>query len=161
MQLDKERNARSTPECQTGVRVVRRHNLLVRCSHWLNVPILLGLILSGVSIYWASPVYQHKPDPLTGNVGPLADIGIWICAHVPGSHQYSSSPEWVYNHISLGPGMLALAVVGNPQVIQIGTGVSEPTSRLVWSDRQKIKPNSPEVLFWEVSRAVWRRVPHK
>jgi hypothetical protein len=75
MQLDKERNATSTPECQTGVRVVRRHNLLVRCSHWLNVPILLGLILSGVSIYWASPVYQHKPDPLTGNVDPLADIG--------------------------------------------------------------------------------------
>ena len=110
MQLDKERNATSTPECQTGVRVVRRHNLLVRCSHWLNVPILLGLILSGVSIYWASPVYQHKPDPLTGNVDPLADIGIWICAHVPGSHQYSSSPEWVDNHISLGSGMLAVAL---------------------------------------------------
>ena len=107
-----------------------------------NVPILLGLILSGLSIYLASPVYQHEPDPLTGNVDPLADIGIWICAHVPGSHQYSSSPEWVYNHISLGPGMLALAVVANPQVIQIGTGVSVPTSRLVWSDRQKIKPNS-------------------
>jgi conserved hypothetical protein len=35
-------------------------------------------------IYWASPVYQHKPDPLTGNSDPLADVGIWICAHVPG-----------------------------------------------------------------------------
>ena len=35
------------PEDQAGVRVVRRHHLLVRCSHWLNVPILLGLILSG------------------------------------------------------------------------------------------------------------------
>src|SRR5207237_1987756 len=43
MQLDKERNATSTPECKAGVRVVRRHHLLVRCSHWLNVPILLGL----------------------------------------------------------------------------------------------------------------------
>src|SRR5215475_11809029 len=61
------------PEEQTGVRVVRRHHLLVRWSHWLNVPLLLGLILSGLSIYWASPVYQHKPDPLTGNVDPLAD----------------------------------------------------------------------------------------
>ena len=38
------------PEDQAGVRVVRRHNLLVRCSHWLNVPILLGLILSGVDL---------------------------------------------------------------------------------------------------------------
>jgi len=36
-QLDKERIATSTPECQSGVLVVRRHHLLVRCSHWLNV----------------------------------------------------------------------------------------------------------------------------
>ena len=111
MQLDKEQIATSAPESQAaGVLVVRRHHLLVRCSHWLNVPILLGLLLSGVSIYWASPVYQHKPDPLTGNFDPLADIGIWICAHVPGLHQYSYSSDWVYNHISLGPGMLAVAL---------------------------------------------------
>jgi len=66
-QLDKERITTSTPESEAGVLVVRRHHLLVRCSHWLNVPILLGLILTGLSIYWASPVYQHKPNPLTGN----------------------------------------------------------------------------------------------
>ncbi len=53
-QLDKERIATSAPESEAGVVVVRRHHLLVRCSHWLNVPILLGLILSGMSIYWAS-----------------------------------------------------------------------------------------------------------
>ena len=109
-QLDKERIATSTPESEAGVLVVRRHHLLVRCSHWLNVPIFLGLILSGLSIYWASPVYQHKPNPLTGNADPLADVGLWICAHVPGLHQYSSPPDWVYNHISLGPGMLAVAL---------------------------------------------------
>ena len=109
-QLDKEQSATSTPERQAGVLVARRHHLLVRCSHWLNVPILLGLILSGVSIYWASPVYKHKPDPVTGNFDPLADVGIWICAHVPGLHHYSSPPDWVYNHISLGPGVLATAL---------------------------------------------------
>ena len=98
------------PEGQSGVCVVRRHHLLVRCSHWLNVPILLGLILSGLSIYWASPVYKHKPDLLNGNVDPLADVGIWICAHVPGWDHYSSPADWVYNHISLGPGMLAVAL---------------------------------------------------
>jgi thiosulfate reductase cytochrome b subunit len=92
------------------VLVVKRHHLLVRWSHWLNVPILLGLILSGISIYWASPVYQHKPDPTTGNLDVAADIGIWICAHVPGLHQSSSPPDWIYNHISLGPGMLASAL---------------------------------------------------
>ena len=75
--------ATSAPETKPGVLVVRRHHLLVRCSHWLNVPILLGLTLSGMSIYWASPVYRHK-DPQSGNFDPLADIGVWICAHVPG-----------------------------------------------------------------------------
>jgi len=53
-QLEKERIATGTPESEAGARVVRRHHLLVRCSHWLNVPILLGLILSGLSICWAS-----------------------------------------------------------------------------------------------------------
>ena len=110
IQLDNERIATSTPESQAGVPVVRRHHLLVRCSHWPNVPILLGLILTGVSIYWASPAYQHKPDPLTGNFDPVADFGTWVYAHVPGLHQYSSPPDWVYNHISLGPGMLASAL---------------------------------------------------
>ena len=110
IQLHQEQVAASTPERQAGVLVVRRHHLLVRCSHWLNVPILLGLILSGISIYWASPVYQHKPDPLTGNSDLLADLGIWVCAHVPGLHQYSSPSNWVYNHISLGPGVLAAAL---------------------------------------------------
>ena len=62
-QLDEEKIATSTPESEpAGVLVVRRHHLQVRFSHWLNVPILLGLILSGVSIYWAYRVYQHKPD---------------------------------------------------------------------------------------------------
>ncbi len=57
----------STLRDQPGVLVVRKHHFLVRWSQWLNVPILLGLILSGISIYWASPIYRHKPDPNTGN----------------------------------------------------------------------------------------------
>jgi len=100
----------STLPEQPAVLVAKRHHLLVRWSHWLNVPILLGLILSGISIYWSSPIYQHKPDPLTGNFDVAADIGIWICAHVPGLHHYNSPPDWIYNHMSLGPGMLALAL---------------------------------------------------
>jgi thiosulfate reductase cytochrome b subunit len=82
----------------------------VRWSHWLNVPLLLGLVLSGISIYWSSPIFQHKPDPVTGNFDVAADIGIWICAHVPGQHHYASPPDWLYNHMSLGPGMLAPAL---------------------------------------------------
>jgi thiosulfate reductase cytochrome b subunit len=105
-----EPHATSTLPAQPGVLVAKKHHLLVRWSHWLNVPILLGLILSGISIYWASPIYQHKPDPTTGNFDLAADIGIWICTHVPGLHHYGSPPDWIYNHISLGPGMLASAL---------------------------------------------------
>jgi len=106
-----ESNSTSTSLVQPDVLVVvKRHHILVRWSHWLNVPLLLGLVLSGISIYWASPIYQHKPDQVTGNVDVVADIGIWICAHVPSQHQYASPPDWIYNHMSLGPGMLALAL---------------------------------------------------
>src|SRR5246127_5439692 len=93
-----------------GVLVARKHHLLVRWSHWLNVPILLGLILSGISIYWASPIYQHKPDPVSGNFDVAADIGIWLCAHVTWLNHYKSPPDWIYDHMSLGPGKLALAL---------------------------------------------------
>jgi thiosulfate reductase cytochrome b subunit len=106
----KKANSTSTLQHRQHVLVVKRHHLLVRWSHWLNVPILLGLILSGISIYWASPVYRHKPDPTTGNFDVAADIGTWICSHVPGLHQYSNPPDWIYNHLSLGPGMLASAL---------------------------------------------------
>ena len=105
-----QQNSTSTLPHQQHVLVVKRHHLLVRWSHWLNVPILLGLILSGISIYWASPIYQHKPDPNTGNSDVAVDIGMRICAHVPGLHHYSNPPDWIYNHVSLGPGMLASAL---------------------------------------------------
>ena len=71
---------------QPSLRLARKHHLLVRLSHWLNVPLLAGLIVSGISIYWASPIYQHSPDPYTGNSDYVADAGVWICAHVPGLH---------------------------------------------------------------------------
>jgi hypothetical protein len=105
----KEVTSTSAAPEQSGMLVAKRHHLLVRWSHLLNIPILLGLILSGISIYWSSPIYQHKPDPARGNFDVAADIGIWICAHVPRLHHYSSPPDWVYNHLSLGPRMLALA----------------------------------------------------
>lgn len=108
--VTEESSTIGTPVDQPHVRLVRKHHLFVRWSHWLNLPILLGLMLSGVAIYWASPVYQHKPDPQTGNFDYLADVGIWICAHVPGLHHYNSPPDWVYNHMSLGPGMLGVAL---------------------------------------------------
>jgi thiosulfate reductase cytochrome b subunit len=108
--FSREPNSASTLPAEPGVLVVKRHHFLVRWTHWLNVPLLLGLILSGISIYWASPIYQHQPDPTTGNFDVAADIGVWICAHVPGQDHYATQPHWIYNHLSLGPGMLAVAL---------------------------------------------------
>ena len=95
---------------RTRALVVCRHHILVRISHWLTIPLLLGLILSGISIYWASPLYQHNPDPQSGTFDYFADAGIWICAHIPWLHNYADPADWVYNHISLGPFMLAFAL---------------------------------------------------
>jgi thiosulfate reductase cytochrome b subunit len=108
--LDYKPNSTSALLVKPCVLVVMRHYILVRLSHWLNVPLLLGLIISGISIYWSSPIYQHKPDPVTGNFDVAADIGIWICAHIPSEHHYASPPDWLYNHTSLGTGMLAAAL---------------------------------------------------
>ena len=79
--------------------VVVKHHALVRLSHWLNVPILFGMIVSGLSIYWASPVFLHKPNPVTHSRDYLADLGISIARHVPGA---TADPSWFYNHFGLG-----------------------------------------------------------
>jgi hypothetical protein len=36
-----------------------------------------------------------------------ADVGIWIYAHVPAPHDDGTPPDWIYNHMSLGPGTRA------------------------------------------------------
>ena len=90
--------------------VASRHHWLVRLTHWLNIPLLVGLFVTGLSIYWASPVYQHSPDAATGNQDYVANAGIWIVRHVPGLHGYRTPSNWVYDHFSLGPYMLASAL---------------------------------------------------
>ncbi len=109
-QIQSARMAKGARAPRTRALVVCPHHILVRISHWLTIPLLLGLILSGMSIYWASPVYQHNPDPQSGNFDYFADAGIWICAHIPWLHHYANPADWVYNHISLGPFMLAFAL---------------------------------------------------
>ena len=103
--------------------VVRKHHWLVRWTHWANIPILLALGLSGLSIYWAAPVYKHPADA-HGNEDYLADIGLWVVRHEPWHQSYGASdtwvdasspaghysPTWFYDHFSLGTGMLASAL---------------------------------------------------
>ena len=87
--------------------VVVKHHALVRLSHWLNVPILFALTVSGLSIYWASPVFLHKPDPVTHSRDYLADIGIAIARHVPGA---KVDGFWFYDHFGIGVFNLAGAL---------------------------------------------------
>jgi hypothetical protein len=36
-------------------------------GHWLDIPLLCGVKLSGLAVYWASSIYQHTLDPRTEN----------------------------------------------------------------------------------------------
>ncbi len=91
-------------------RVVSKHHALVRLSHWLNVPLLLGLIATGISIYWAAPVFLHPPSPVTRSTDYVADIGIWIVRHVPGAGPTKDAGGWVYDAIGIGTFRLAEAL---------------------------------------------------
>ncbi len=83
--------------------LVVKHHALVRLSHWLNIPLLLGLIASGLSIYWASPVYEHPPDPVTHSTDYLADIGFAMGAGADAGGR-------VYDRLGLGTFRLAQAL---------------------------------------------------
>ncbi|MEO8189751.1 MAG: cytochrome b/b6 domain-containing protein [Acidobacteriota bacterium] len=100
--------ARSVPV--ETVAVVPKHHALVRLSHWLNVPLLFGLIASGLSIYWASPVFVHAPNPATRSSDYVADTGVWIVRHVPGLKGTANPNAFVYDRLGLGTFRLAQAL---------------------------------------------------
>jgi thiosulfate reductase cytochrome b subunit len=102
--------ASRTPTRSETRSVVPKHHGLVRLSHWLNVPILAALIVTGISIYWASPVFLHKPNRTTGSSDYLADLGIWIVRHVPGVAPSPHPQTWIYDHLGLGTFQLASAL---------------------------------------------------
>ena len=88
--------------------VVPKHHALVRLTHWANVPLLFGLIASGLSIYWAAPVFTHAPDPVTGSRDYLVDLGLALARLL---HEPAADPRrWVYDHFSLGTRHLAIAL---------------------------------------------------
>ena len=90
------------------VRLVPKHHLLVRLTHWVNVPLLFGLIATGLSIYWASPVFKHAPAPGTGNRDYLVDVGSAAARFL---HDDAGAPgAWIYNHFGLGTGSLGEAL---------------------------------------------------
>ena len=75
-----ERAARAARAAER-VRVAGKHDGLVRLSHWAHVPLLFGLIVTGLAIYWAAPVFHHAPTP--GN--PRRRLTSWTSAGARGS----------------------------------------------------------------------------
>ncbi len=89
-----------------SIRVIQKHDLLVRISHWANIPVLAALILSGLSIYWASPVLTvATPD---GKKDVLAFVGGFFLKYFPDSAE--NERNWFYNHFAFGAGNLAVAL---------------------------------------------------
>lgn len=89
---------------EAPVRIIRRHHFLVRLSHWLNVPLLLLLIASGLSIHWAAPIFTHRADPVTRSRDLVGDVGVALDRVIPTS---GASANWIYDHFGLGTGQLA------------------------------------------------------
>jgi len=99
---------RTVEKGRRTIRVVPKHHALVRWSHWINVPLLLGLVASGLSIYWAAPIFRHAPDPVTHSREYLTDLSLWI-AHTFHDDRGDAS-AWIYNHFGLGTRKLATAL---------------------------------------------------
>ncbi len=99
------------PDARAGagtVRVVPKHHALVRWSHWIHLPLLLGLLASGLSIYWAAPVFTHPRDLRTFSNDYLTDLG-YVIARALDDHG-GRPGAWVYEHFSLGQRQLASAL---------------------------------------------------
>src|SRR5262245_48844195 len=98
---------KSASRANETVRIVRKHHVLVRVAHWVHVPLLLGLIASGLAMYWAAPVFRHAPTPGNPRGDYLVDVGRAL-ASVFGT---SGDPgNWLYERVSLGPQLLANAL---------------------------------------------------
>ena len=89
------------------VRVAHKHHVLVRWTHWVHVPLLLGLVATGLAIYWAAPVFKHVPTVASPRGDYLADLGRAVG---PLFGARGNTRDWVYERLSIGPGQLANAL---------------------------------------------------
>lgn len=98
------RRAAARARAAEPVPVVPKHELLVRLSHWIHVPLLVGLIVTGLAIYWAAPVFKHRPTVANPRGDYVADLGAAVGPLLGGR---GDTRNWVYERLSIGTGQLA------------------------------------------------------
>ena len=73
----------------TRVRIEYKHSLATRWMHWLNFPLLVVMIYSGVLIYWADSQHEGLNAHRVYHVG----FGSWTL--------FRLFPPWFYNNLHL------------------------------------------------------------
>src|SRR5258706_10678368 len=73
----------------TRVRIEHQHSLATRWMHWLNFPLLVVMIYSGVLIYWADSQHEGLNAHRVYHVG----FGSWTL--------FRLFPPWFYNNLHL------------------------------------------------------------
>jgi thiosulfate reductase cytochrome b subunit len=73
----------------TTVRINYKHSLAIRWMHWINFPLLVVMIYSGLLIYWADSQYEGLNAHRVYRVG----FGSWTL--------FRLFPTWFYNTLHL------------------------------------------------------------
>jgi thiosulfate reductase cytochrome b subunit len=71
-------------------RIEAKHPLAVRWTHWINFPILFGMIYSGLMIYWASDTYRIG----WGSFTLFHFFPDWVYAMFGLSHKLAMGMAW-------------------------------------------------------------------
>lgn len=82
----KERQARRRSERESTL-IVQKHSLAVRWFHWINFPVMMIMVWSGLLIYWANDIYQIR-------------IGDHVYAKLF-SFGNAQDPDWLYKRFSV------------------------------------------------------------
>src|SRR6266404_8712356 len=74
---------------RTTVRINYKHSLAIRWMHWINFPLLVVMIYSGLLIYWADSQHEGLNAHCVYRVG----FGAWTL--------FRLFPSWFYNNLHL------------------------------------------------------------
>ena len=79
----------STDKTAAAIRLERKHSLAIRWMHWVNFPVLLTMIWSGILIYWndSDNAYRHPHAIYRIGIGKVTLLRLF--------------PDWVYRDLNV------------------------------------------------------------